>query len=179
MHLKMLSAECQQYSVETWWHHPMETFSALLAICAGIDRHWWFETPLHPLWRHCKGSHGVNPGTVNRGSLVASDISKHINFNICILNQIAQTYYPYLWCNRLSVITDLDNDLMKHATGTGQNQSNIDFWRLITSQWETKLASKRASPKPAINEHAATIPIIHYYTCIVIFYQSLLFLLTI
>ena len=65
----------------------METFSMLLALCAGnslltsefparrpvtrsfdvfFDLHlnkrlskqswgWWFETPLHPLWRHCNG----------------------------------------------------------------------------------------------------------------------------
>ena len=71
-----------------WWRHQMETFSALLAICAGnspvtgefptqrpvtrtfdvfFDLHldkqlskqwegWWFETPLHPLWRHCNAS---------------------------------------------------------------------------------------------------------------------------
>ena len=61
-----------------WWRHQMETFSALLAICASefpaqgpvtrsfdvfIDLHpnkllskqpwgWWFETPSYPLWRH-------------------------------------------------------------------------------------------------------------------------------
>ena len=71
-----------------WWHHQMETFSALLVICAGNtpvpgefpaqrpmtrsfdvffdlcpnkrlskqSRRWWFEMPLHPLWRHCNGS---------------------------------------------------------------------------------------------------------------------------
>ena len=70
---------------ETWWRHQMETFSALLAICAGNSpvtgeftaqrpvtrsfdvffdlrlyrrlskqsRGWRFETPSHPLWRHC------------------------------------------------------------------------------------------------------------------------------
>ena len=65
---------------EPWWRHQMETFSALLALCAGprwIPRAkasdanfdvffdlrpnkrlskqswgWWFETPSHPLWRH-------------------------------------------------------------------------------------------------------------------------------
>ena len=69
----------------TWWRHHMETFAALLAICAGnspvtvefpaqkpVTRSfdvffdlrlnkrlskqwwgWWFETPSHPLWRHC------------------------------------------------------------------------------------------------------------------------------
>ena len=64
-----------------WWRHQMETFSALLALCAGNSpvqrpvarsfdvffylrlikplgkqsRGWWFETPSRPLWRHCNG----------------------------------------------------------------------------------------------------------------------------
>ena len=74
----------------SWWRHQMETFSALLALCAGNSpatcefpsqrpvtrsfdvffdlrlnkrlskqsRGWWFETPSHPLWRHCN----VSPG---------------------------------------------------------------------------------------------------------------------
>ena len=61
-----------------WWRHQMETFFALLALCAGnspvtgefpaqkpVTRSfdvflipawingWWFETPSRPLWRHC------------------------------------------------------------------------------------------------------------------------------
>ena len=68
----------------SWWRHQMETFSALLAICAEnspvpdefptqrpvtlsfdvffdlrLNKRlskqswgWWFETQLHPLWRH-------------------------------------------------------------------------------------------------------------------------------
>ena len=68
------------FRVISWWCHQMETFSALLAICAGnspvpaqrpVTRSfdvffdlrpnkrlskqpwgWWFETPSHPLWRH-------------------------------------------------------------------------------------------------------------------------------
>ena len=66
--------------VETWWRHQMETFSMLLAICAGnslvpgefpaqrpvtqsfdvffdlcLSKQswgWWFETLSHPLWCH-------------------------------------------------------------------------------------------------------------------------------
>ena len=67
-----------------WWRHQMETFSALLVICAGnspitgefptqrpVKRSfdvlrlnkrlskqswgWWFETPSRSLWRHCNG----------------------------------------------------------------------------------------------------------------------------
>ena len=61
---------------QPWWRHQMETFSALLAICAGNSPHkdqwcfhvyfdlrpnkrlskqswgWWFETLWRPLWRH-------------------------------------------------------------------------------------------------------------------------------
>ena len=68
----------------TWWRHQMETFSALLAHCAGnssvtrkrpMTRNfevffdlrlnkrlskqswgWWLETPSRPLWRHCNDS---------------------------------------------------------------------------------------------------------------------------
>ena len=71
-----------------WWRHQMETFSALLAICAGnspasgefpaqrpvtrnfdvffdlrLNKHswgWWFETLLCLLWRQCYGSEGFN-----------------------------------------------------------------------------------------------------------------------
>ena len=67
----------------SWWRHQMETFSALLALCAGNSpvigefpsqrpvtrrfdvffdlnkplskqsKGWWFETLSCPLWRHC------------------------------------------------------------------------------------------------------------------------------
>ena len=65
----------------SWWRQQMETFSALMALCAGNSlvtgqrpmtrslqvffdlglnkqlskqlRRRWFETPSHPLWRHC------------------------------------------------------------------------------------------------------------------------------
>ena len=64
-----------------WWSHQMETFSAILAFCAGnspvtaqrpvtlsfdvffdlrlnqqLSNQWgrrWIETPSHSLWRHC------------------------------------------------------------------------------------------------------------------------------
>ena len=43
-----------------WWCHQMETFSALLALCAGnspvTGKQSWrrgFETPSCSLWRHC------------------------------------------------------------------------------------------------------------------------------
>ena len=67
--------------LKSLWRHQMETFSALLAICAVnspaqrlVTRSfdvfvalrlnkgwgWWFETPSRPLWRHSNGeSHGM------------------------------------------------------------------------------------------------------------------------
>ena len=74
----------QKRTGKTWWRHQMETFSALLALCAGNSpvtgefpsqrpvtriffdlrlnkrlskqsRRQWFETQSHPLWRHCNG----------------------------------------------------------------------------------------------------------------------------
>ena len=72
---------CSSFLTPPWWRHQMETFSALLAICAGkspvtaqrpatrgfdvffdllLNKRlskqwwgWWFETPSHPLWYHC------------------------------------------------------------------------------------------------------------------------------
>ena len=56
-----------KYISQTWWRHQMETFSALLAICAGnspvpkwlSEQSWggWFETSSRPLWRHRNGHH--------------------------------------------------------------------------------------------------------------------------
>ena len=75
--LKKLSHNC----LSSWWRHQIETFSALLAICAGnspvpgefptqrrsfdvffdlrpnkrLSKHslgWWIETLSPPLWRH-------------------------------------------------------------------------------------------------------------------------------
>ena len=71
-----------------WWRHQMETFSTLLAICAGnhrspvnsptvtrsfdafldlllnkrLSKQWWgrkFETPSNPLWRYCNAYHNM------------------------------------------------------------------------------------------------------------------------
>ena len=64
-----------------WWHHEMEIFSVLLALCEGNppvtgdaklwcffdlrlhkrftkqSTRWWFEMPLRSLWRHCKANY--------------------------------------------------------------------------------------------------------------------------
>ena len=73
------SAWTQQLG-DPWWRHQMETFSTLLANCAGnsprpvtgsfdiffdlclnkrLSKHswgWWFETLSCPLWHHCNAS---------------------------------------------------------------------------------------------------------------------------
>ena len=38
------------FSVDPWWRHQMETFSALLAICVGIHR-WPVNSPQKGKWR--------------------------------------------------------------------------------------------------------------------------------
>ena len=80
----------------TWWRHQMETFSALLAICAGnspvpgefptqrpvtrsfnvfFDKRlskqswgWWFETLPCTLWRHCNDKSYCRSVTVDTQS---------------------------------------------------------------------------------------------------------------
>ena len=68
---KCVGERCSKFVA--WWRHQMETFSALLALCAGptgefpsqrpVTRSfdvrlskqwwgWWFEMPSRPLWRH-------------------------------------------------------------------------------------------------------------------------------
>ena len=67
--MQMPSYQCRK---SPWWRHQMETFSALLALCAGnspatsefpsqrpvtqsLSKQsggWLFETPATPLWRH-------------------------------------------------------------------------------------------------------------------------------
>ena len=104
-----------------WWRHQMETFSALLAICAGnspatgefptqrpvtrsfdvfFDQHlnkrlgkqsrgWWFETPSHPLWRHCNGRHFVTDElNKNRRWLWKLDSKNHFHQTLSINSEI-------------------------------------------------------------------------------------------
>ena len=77
-HMLWIKFKCNSY---TWWSHQMETFSVLLALCAGnspvtgekasdaelwcffdlcLNKRlskqswgWWFATPSRSLWRHC------------------------------------------------------------------------------------------------------------------------------
>ena len=44
-----------QCIVPSWWRHQMETFSSLLAICAGNSLHKG-QWPSRPLWRHRNAS---------------------------------------------------------------------------------------------------------------------------
>ena len=92
-HICVIRSHWVNATTSIWWRHQMETFSALLAICAGNSpgtaqrpvmrsfdvffdlrlnkwlckqsRGWWFETLLCPLWRHCNGD--VLYKIVNRG----------------------------------------------------------------------------------------------------------------
>ena len=88
----------------TWWRYQRETFSALLAICAGnspvtgefpaqrpVTRSfdvffdllskqswgWWFETLSRPLWRHCNECDIPYPG-VNIDWVSHKTLAKHL-----------------------------------------------------------------------------------------------------
>ena len=78
--LSTLTLPCYINAVVTWWRHQMETFSALLTLCAGNSQRpvtqsfdvffdlrsnkrmskqswgWWFGTPSRSLWRYCNES---------------------------------------------------------------------------------------------------------------------------
>ena len=111
-------SQCSWYQACSWWRHQMETFSALLAICAGnspvpgevptqrqvtrtFDVYfdlrpnkrlskqswgWWFETPSHPLWRHCNvlSLHSV---------VAASSNVNHTNMAVIVSFIIESTAY--------------------------------------------------------------------------------------
>ena len=92
-----------------WWRHQMETFSALLALCAGIHRWipsqrpltqsfdvffdlrlnkrsskqslgWWFETPSRSLWRHWNATATNNQVTKSEKSEVILKITINIKW---------------------------------------------------------------------------------------------------
>ena len=85
---KLLNLINHSLTHSPWWLHQMETFSTLLAICAGnslvpgeflaqrpvmrsfdvffdlrlnkrLSWDWWFETLSRPLWRHCNDSPSI------------------------------------------------------------------------------------------------------------------------
>ena len=90
------------------WCHQMETFSALLAICAGnsqkpvtrsfdvfFDRRlnnrlskqswgWWFETLSRPLWRHCNGGRDIRWRYMQYGLLYISVLNSTFVAFYCI-----------------------------------------------------------------------------------------------
>ena len=118
-----------QQDPTAWWRHQMETFSALLALCAGnspvtdefpsqmpvtqsfdvfnmcLNKRlskqswgWCFETPSHPLWRHCNE---IN--VCNNHLLWTAYIITHTHDDICVLYD---THYCYncrldLWTYQL------------------------------------------------------------------------------
>ena len=97
-------------AARAWWRHQMETFSALLAICAGnspvppqrpvtrsfdvfFDKRlskqswgWWFETLSRPLWRHCNV---VCVCVLPRMEPILQRLCEHINSSP--LNKMAAT----------------------------------------------------------------------------------------
>ena len=86
------------YAHITWWHHQIETFSALLFLCAvnsprsfdiffdlGLNKRWskqswgwWFETPTRSLWRHWN-------------DILLQSVTRPVIFHL------AYTWLPFLW----------------------------------------------------------------------------------
>ena len=117
----------------------METFSALLALCAGnspvtgefpaqrpVTRSfdvffdlrlnkrlskqswgWWFETPSHPLWRHCNGGPGA-------------PLTKGQWCGLC---------FCCLFCVSRSL------NLSRHCCGTGHRIFYYDVSKALSSSW--------------------------------------------
>ena len=108
----------------TWWRHQMETFSALLAICAGgfpaqrpvtqsfdvffhlrLNKRlrkqswgWWFETLSRPLWRHCNGKVGFSElwhSAEYKKSVTHILLLYHIH-NCCILRILISLYITHI-----------------------------------------------------------------------------------
>ena len=94
----------------TWWRYQMETFSALLAICAEnspvsgefpaprpVTRSfhvffdlrlwgWWLETPSRSIWRHNNKDGIIKLKSVGRQTVVVfvGDIKEHTSMNHAI-----------------------------------------------------------------------------------------------
>ena len=93
------------HNSKPWWRHQIETFSALLAVCAGnsptqrpVTRSfdvffdlrpnkrlskqwwgWWFETPSWPLWRHCDDICQLNT-EIDKQSKLKTCTSLRVNY---------------------------------------------------------------------------------------------------
>ena len=104
-----------------WWRHQMETFSALLALCAGnslvpsefptqrpVSKHswgWWFEMPSRTL-RHCNDlpcSH--NDTTAHKKHVYHVAANKQIKFKIgtCVGEPLALCFYFILFISLLFI----------------------------------------------------------------------------
>ena len=156
----------------SWWRHQMETFSALLALCAGnspvtgefpaqrpVTRSfdvffdlrlnkrlskqswcWWFETPSHPLWRHCNviRNHKDSLG----GWFMSSRTStKSIWRRYCIWSfqrHFLQQKYSLLFCGILS--------LLKWAQHHAQEPSRWVVAKLMSQQMKAKFSDTHPSP---------------------------------
>ena len=103
-------------------HDQMETFSALLAICAGNSPvpgwkkswGWWFETLSRPLWCHCNGylyvAYTVIPNAL---SLIRGRRPRFINCELSLSESYHQAnvylvfYHPvkvYVSCGNIEIV---------------------------------------------------------------------------
>ena len=117
-HETMVCAVCLSIFL---WHHQMETFSVLLATCAGIHR-WPVNSPHKGQWRGalvlfliCAGIKGwVN----SRG---AGDLRcRRAHYNVTVMRPPCEKYNAHLlvFTRKMSILTDLtDMYIMKSISG--------------------------------------------------------------
>ena len=126
----------------SWWHHQMETFSALLALCGGkLAGHRWIphtKTSDAELWCFLRSEPWLN-GCVNNRE--ARDLRRHgANYDVTIMN-LELLFDVWLICAKLQpVIDDLKYDqisyremILIHNKDHGdviiyRNASFLTFW---------------------------------------------------
>ena len=144
-----------------WWRHQMETFSALLATCAGqspvtrsfdvfFDLHpnkrlskkwwgWWFETLSRPLWHHCNG---VN------WTVRASSWYKDMYYMMCGIGEsvLHQSQKDWVWGVRCSGIDDIHVISLLTLGWTMMTSSNGSIFR-VTGQLCGEFTGQRWIPR--------------------------------
>ena len=125
-----------------WWRHQMETFSALLALCAGNSTvtsefpaqrrelgfffdlclnerlskqswGWWFETPSHQLWCHCNVCKASNLGDQQVKLPYKFEIDRCLGSSKHTFDYF-KTHNKTVWCC-YNVVVFLQNPHKRHA----------------------------------------------------------------
>ena len=126
-----------------WWRYRMETFSELLALCAGKSPHkgrwrgalmffsalclnkrlskqswgWWFETPSHPLWRHSDGYRYVQyiPWNIRMGWVLFLAATKQLYewFSPSVRPSVCLSVTPFWLCYHHRIIMKFSGVITK------------------------------------------------------------------